>query len=275
MTMSFPHTALTDARISAWSQAHIDPLEVQPITARLAGAGSLRLELEALLAAAPTHASSDDYRNLLLKENVAGKASAMGRMWAWKRLKLRYALDPTLVEHQAFVKAMRSSPDPTDRGLVSFLMFARTDRLFREVTLERVSPHLQNEDTTIEPSAIEVAVRSRMQTAGLCWSAATLERAHNHLLTALKDFGVVRGSRHRRTIRLRPGGQTTLFACWLGHYQGLTDRQVLDSPWFRLLGIDFQQTADLLYVAHRQGLLGFRMQADVVELSLPPIGGSR
>jgi hypothetical protein len=61
--------------------------EDQPINARLAGAGSLRQELEALLAAAPEDASPAVFRELLMRENVAGKSSATARMWAWKRLK--------------------------------------------------------------------------------------------------------------------------------------------------------------------------------------------
>lgn len=43
-----------------------EPLDAQPITARLAGAGSLRRELEALLAAAPPEASPVLFRDLLI-----------------------------------------------------------------------------------------------------------------------------------------------------------------------------------------------------------------
>lgn len=253
--------------------ASLEPPDAQPITARLAGGGSLRRELEAVLAGAPARASAEDYRELVLRQNIAGKGSAAARIWAWKRLKLRYALDPAIVEHRAFLAAMRASPDPGERGLLCCLMFARTDRLFREVTLECVSPHLAREGTVIAPSAIEAAVRGRAEARGRRWSASTLDRAHKHLLAALKDFGLIRGSRIRRTVRPRPGEQVTLFAARLGRCEGLTDRQMLDSRWFRLLGLERDQAADLLYAAHRGGLLSFRMQADVVELSLPPLEG--
>ena len=253
----------------------LDAPDAQPITVRLAGAGSLRRELEALLAAAPLSTSTEDYRELLLRQNVAGKGSAAARMWAWKRLKLRYALDPAIVEHRAFRAAMQASADAHERGLLCFLMFARTDRLFREVTLECVSPHVAREGTVIEPAAIEAAIRGRAEASGLRWSASTLDRAHKHLLAALKDFGLIRGSRLRRTARPRAGGQTTLFAARLGRYEGLTDRQVLESRWFRLLGLGREQVVDLLYGANRAGILGFRMQADVVELGLPPLEDDR
>ncbi len=251
--------------------ATLDAPAAQPITARLAGAGSLRQELEALLAAAPIGASAEQYHDLLLKENVAGKRSATARMWAWKRLKLRYALDPDLAEHQAFVAGMRTTSDPAERGLLCFLMFARTDRLFREVTFECVSPHLHDEGTIVEPTTVEEAVRQRAAQAGLRWSTNTLDRVHGHLLTALKDFGFLRGARLKRTVAVRPGLQVVLFAARLARLQGLTDRQALDSCWFRLLGMTTGAAAEALYTAHRAGTLTFRMQADVVELTLPPV----
>ncbi len=249
----------------------LEPPDAQPITVRLAGAGSLRYELEALLAAAPPDASREDYHELLFRQNIAGKGSAAARMWAWKRLKLRYALDPAFIEHRAFLAAMRASADPHERGLLCFLMFARTDRLFREVTLECVSPHLAHEGTVINAAAIKAAIRGRAEARGLCWSASTLDRAHKHLLAALKDFGLLRGSRVKQTIRPRPGKQVTVFAARLGRCEGLTDRQMLESRWFQLLGLERDQVVDLFYGAHRAGLLSFRMQADVVELDLPPL----
>jgi hypothetical protein len=251
--------------------ASLEPPDDQPITARLAGAGSLRRELEALLAMAPPNASPDDYRWLLTNENVASKRSATARLWAWKRLKLRYALDPSLVEHRAFLAGMRGSIDPKERGLLCFLMFARTDRLFREVTLTCVSPHLVREGTVIEPAAIETAIKERAEARDLAWSMSTTDSIRNNLISSLKDFGLLQGSHLRRTIRPRPGEQTTLFAARLCRSEGLTDRQTLDARWFRLLGLDRNQVADLLYAAHRAGILGFRMQADVVELDVPPL----
>jgi hypothetical protein len=66
----------------------------QPITARLAGAGSLRHELEALLHAAPEKASARVCRDLLIEENAAGKRSTAARLWACKRLRVKDNIGP-------------------------------------------------------------------------------------------------------------------------------------------------------------------------------------
>src|SRR5258708_2982806 len=107
----------------------------QPITARLAGAGSLLRELEAVLSVTPAGTSPLAGRELILNANAAAKSSQTARMWAWKRLKLRYLLDPSIPEGSAFLGEMRTTTSPADRSLIAYLMFARTDRLFREVTL--------------------------------------------------------------------------------------------------------------------------------------------
>lgn len=248
-------------------------LPEQPYTARLAGAGSLRRELESLLEAASPDAPPDILRNLVIHSNVTGKSSAAAMLWVWKRLKLRYVLDPSICEYRVFVKAMQGVDSPAERGLLCFLMFARTDRLFREVTLQCVSPFLPQADTTIDPSTAEAAIHARAKSEGLNWSANTLDRARSHLLAALKDFGVLRGSLTKRIVPPQPGHQVTVFAAHLGRLEGLTDRQLLDSEWFSLLGLSPERTVDLLYAAARAGALGFRMQADIVEVELPRMDG--
>jgi hypothetical protein len=249
----------------------LDLPDAQPLLPRLSGAGSLRTELEALLAAAPPDATPATFRELILDANVTGKRSASARLWVWKRIKLRYILDPAVAEYRVFRAALNASGGSDERGLVCLLMFARTDRLFREVVLECVSPLLQSEGTLIEPATVDAAIRLRAEAGRREWSANTLDRAHKHLLAALKDFGVLRGSASKRTVRPRPRTAVALFGAQLARLEGLTDRQTLDARWFRLLGLDADRVVDLLYSANSSGALGFRMQADVVELTLPPL----
>lgn len=246
-----------------------EPPDTQPITARLSAAASRRSDLEILLSSAPSGASIDQFRDLILRANVAGKASAVSRRKLWSQLRERYLLDRSIPECAAFLDGMASTSSPTDRGLLCLLMMARADRLFREVTLRAVSPLLMRDGTTVLPEQFQEALESYLQEHGLAWSPDTAEHARQHLLTALKDFGVLRGSRPKRTVRPRPGPQVTLLASRFALLEGLTPRQLLESRWFRLLGLDTGQVVDLLYTAASEGVLQFRMQAEVVELRIP------
>jgi hypothetical protein len=237
----------------------------------LAGAGALLDELEAVLHAARAEASRDDFRRLILGENAARKSTANARMWAWKRLKLRYLLDsPGLPEFKAFSSAHATARTAEDRRLVAALMLARTDALFRDVTLEAVSRGLRTPGLVIDPESIHDSVRAKMRASGLSWSAESLRSITNHLLSALADLGFIEGFRVRRTARVRPGVEPTVFAATLGRLEGLTDRANLESRWFRLLGLDVEEAASALREAARAGAVRFRMQADVVELVIDP-----
>ncbi len=242
------------------------------ITARLAGAASLFRELEAVLDAAPAGAIAADFRRLILEDNAAAKGTATARMWAWKRLKLRYMLDdrPDSSLFRAF-RAAWSASGPRDRGLVAGLMLAWNDRLFRALWLELVSPSLVSPGTVIDPDAVREAVDRRRRDAKLEWSTKSVANIANHFLSALKDFGILEGSRTRRTVRPQPGPAVTSFAATLARAEGLTDRQAITSDWFRLLGREEAGATDLLRTAAEHGVLRFRMQAEVVELEIPSI----
>src|SRR5437870_1991581 len=127
------------------NEARLPHPDAQPYSARLAGAGSRLRELQALLRVAGPLTPSKELRTLVVRDNVAGKASAASREKVWGQLKVRYALDPCLAEYRAFAECMRKASSPREEALLVFLMFARTDRLFRETVLSTVSPHLRQE----------------------------------------------------------------------------------------------------------------------------------
>ena len=232
----------------------------------------MRAELEHVLGAVGPELTPARFRTAILDGNAARKGSYTARDWAWKRLKLRYALDSTdTPEFKAFIRAMRD-PDTGARGLTSFLMLARTDRLFREASLELVAPKLDAPGTEIDAAEVHAYVEQRRADAQLDWSPKSVGAVAGHILTSWKDFGVVEGSKTRRIARLNPRSSTTRFAVELAKAGGLTDRQSLEGVWLRLLGMDFRAADTAMRAAARDGLLRYRSQADVIEIDLSSEG---
>lgn len=232
----------------------------------------MRADIEHVMAGVADGATPDAYRRAILEDNVARKGTGTARMWAWLRLKLRYALDRTdTPEFASFRRAMRD-PDPAGRGLSEMLMFARQDRLFRESTLDLLVPRLGHVGEAIPAPLVREDVEARRRAAGLDWSEKSLTSVANHLASTWKDFGLVEGSKERRVVQLRPSHATVRFAVELGRAEGRTDRQVLDATWFRLLGMDVTTAEAALRAAARDGILQYRAQADVVEITLPVEG---
>lgn len=229
----------------------------------------MRSELEHVLAAVEPGATPAQFRAAILEGNAARKSTHTARDWAWKRLKLRYALDSTdAAEFIAFERAMRDA-DPAGRGLSAYLMLARTDRLFRETSLKLVVPVLDQAGTVVESEAVLEHVDAARKAAGLEWSTASVRATAGHVMTSWKEFGVVEGSKVRRIARLRPSHATMRLMIELARAQGLTDRQALEGTWPQLLGMDFRAVDTALRSAARDGALQYRTQADVVEIILP------
>jgi hypothetical protein len=250
----------------------------QPITARLAAAGSRRRELEAVLAEGGPAATRADYGDLILERNVVGKSSAVSRLKVLKQLRERYLLDPTVTEFVAFRAAIEEEHGSAERGLLCFLMMARCDRLFREAALLALSRDATAQlrrnggsGANLDLEAFAAAFRAYLQRHDLAWSQETKEHALRHVLSSLKDFGVLLGSAKKSLTYRVPGPSSAAFAARLSELEGLTGRQTLSSQWFALLGSDAAGAAELLRSAQREGLVSFREQADVVELKLPPV----
>lgn len=249
--------------------ASLQAIGDQPITARFAGAGAMRRELEAVLSATPEDATATDYRHAILADNAARKVSQTARNWAWLRLKLRYALDtPSAPEFRAFRLAMRD-PSPAGRGIVCALMVARTDRLFRETTVHILSPILSRAGTRIDPDAVLQEVVDRMHRAELGWSEESQRHVASHIMSSWRELGLSAGARERCSVRPQMTHAAVRFAVEVARAEGLTDQQVLGSVWFELLGMGRRAAEELLREAARTGLLGFRAQAEVVEITLP------
>src|SRR6266508_806657 len=156
----------------------------QPYTPRLSGCGSLRRELEAVLDAATPETTQDRFRHLVLEGNAAGKRSASSRLWAWKRLKVRYLLDPRVPEFRAFSSTMHQTRDPSDRVLLEFLMMARTDRLCREVVTECISPVAGTAGGPVEASRQRGASKARATAAGIKWTSTAAGGLTSHRLSS-------------------------------------------------------------------------------------------
>lgn len=247
----------------------LDQPDAQPFTARLAAAGSRRSELEALLLTASCEMSSERLRELVLIENVGRKRSEASRQKVWRQLRERYLMDPSVAEYRAFVDVWQSAAGQSERGLLEYLMMARVDRTFRELTQGVLAPLAARLGSPVDTQLAMQHLDGLLAVLELDWSDSTRKRVSQHALSALTDFGVLEGGTRKRTVRINPGPTATLFAAQLGRLAGLTDVQILDSVWFSLLGCDRAGTSELLFAAHRAGALAVRMQAEVVELELP------
>ncbi|MDQ2786771.1 MAG: DUF1819 family protein [Chloroflexota bacterium] len=246
-------------------------LDNQPFDARVAAAGSRRIELFALLAAAPLGASLIEMRRLIDDDNIAGKGSAVSREKVWQQLRQRYLLDWNDPVFVAFAEAFHATANVGDRGLLCYLLFAATNRVFREATLRCIVPLLGRAGAAVPISGVRGEIETMVREQHLHWAESTIEKVAQNLLAALRDFGLLRGGTKKVTVRPRVTPVVTWYAARLAELAGCTAQQTPDFVGFRLLGLDRAAAIDALYAAGTAGALAFRLLADVAELSLAPL----
>src|SRR5687768_6022169 len=97
-------------------------------------------DLSALFAAVPVTAKPEEYERAIIDGNVLAKPTGSTRLWAWKKLRELYGLDPQI----PLFRYMRQiwDVDPTGRPLLTVLEALARDALLRASaqTIIRTSP---------------------------------------------------------------------------------------------------------------------------------------
>lgn len=159
----------------------------------------------------------------------------------------------------------------SDRGLLCYLLFAASNRLFREASLHCVVPALIRAGTDVPALSVQACIEEMLRRERIVWSSETVTKIAQNLLTALRDYGLLRGGTKKVTVAFLPGPTVTWYAATLAMLEDYTAHQVPASFWFQLLACDLQRADALLRSASNAGVLGYRAQADVVELTLRPL----
>jgi hypothetical protein len=238
--------------------------------ARLAGATAMWVEMQTLLAHGIAGKSKTELQSLVVEGNILAKRTRANRLEVWKKLSARYLLDPEHPAFRAFLENFYLETSTSQRGLLAYLLFAANDALVRRIGVEWLSPRFSKSGSVLKTEDLEAFVvrLGTEQPSVAQWSVTTRRRVLQHYLGAVRDFGLAQGKMQKRVLRPHVGSRPTVFAIRLAALQGLKPREVVQSEWFRLLGLDLNSTLTKLYQLNAEGLARFRVQGDVIELSL-------
>ena len=103
----------------------------------------------------------------------------------------------------------------------------------------------------------------------LDWSEETTRAVTQKYCASIRDFGLAVGAVRKRTVRPALYGAPVRLLVTALRLVGMPLLDLIQTPLFRLLGIDPSEVVDTLGELNRCGELRFRMQGDVVEIDLP------
>lgn len=225
------------------------------------GSRSILLEdLRQLLAATSEHTLYDDYRVAIMEENVLGKGTASARLWAWKKLRELYGLDPHLTVFRRFRTLWED--DPEGRPLLAVLCACARDPLLR-MSASTILKAPQGSVVTPEDLAEAIA-----EVAPDRFSPINLKAIGNRICSSWTQSGHLVGGQVRRRTRptLTPGA--TVYALVLGRLCGARGQLLFSTLWASLLDAPVQELFEQAAAASQRHWIDLRRAGSVVEVGL-------
>lgn len=218
------------------------------------------MQLEAVAAlfdALPSNATLADYRHAVIDDNILGLQSASGRRDAWKPLRSLYRFE---LKDPLFAALRQLWDEATDaaRPRVLLLFVLAQDPILRataSAVLDKpVGAEVPRTDIT---DAVEHAWPSR-------FPPAALRKIGQYSSQTWQQAGYL-DSNSVRIAQPPVDGYTAALALLLGHLSGSSGAQLMNSPWFTVLGASAHDAQVAARDAQSRGLIEFRSMGGVSE----------
>jgi len=255
-------------------KSHPDPIpglaKTGRLLARLSSRSALATDFAMLMERVPEYRAAT-FRAAVIDDNILARSSLSARAKLFKEIKGRYLLDEASPLFAAFIAEWRAYPDPHDRQLLSYVLFALNDRTVFLTSSEWLFPHLRQASSELRIGDLIVFFH-RLGKAShpevAAWTKTTLTRVAQHYLASVRDFGLAIGGTRKVAVRpsLQPAPVRLLLRALL--MAGTAPSAIIRHESFKILGIGPGEVVDVLSDLNRQGALRFRMQADIIELTL-------
>jgi hypothetical protein len=220
-------------------------------------------ELEAVLAAVPTHGTAADYRDAVLNQNALGKTTASTRDKSLRHLRELYALDPAVPLFSALRRL--AVQDPASLPMIALLVAWSRDPLLRATWPPVGNAH---EGQRVESSALAAALQHAF---GDQYSELNRNKIGRNAASSWTQSGHLAGRTKKVRQRIKPTPVAVTLALFLGQVAGFHGASVFQNPWCLLLDLDADRARSLAQSAHRAGFLNLRAVGDGIELTFPSL----
>lgn len=240
------------------------------LLARISSRSALATDFIMLMERVPEY-RANAFRKSVIDDNVLARGSVSARKKLFQEIKGRYLLENDAPLFAAFLDEWRAHPDIQDRQLLAFVLFAVNDRTVFLTSRDWLYPHLRQASSELRIGDLIVFFQRISKTKYpeiADWTPTTLTRVAQHYLASVRDFGLATGGTRKIAVRPSLRAAPVRFLLRVLLQNGVPVTEIIRHDAFRILGIAPDEIVEVLYELNRHGALRFRMQADVIELSL-------
>lgn len=218
-------------------------------------------EFSALMEHAEPQTSLDDYRRLIVDENVLAKPTSTTRNRTFRIIKPLYGLDPEIPIFRTLAQIWRADTD--SQPLLALLIAYARDPLLRLATPEILN---LTPGKIADRAAIEAAISERFPDR---FSQNTLASMGGNILSTFTQSGHLEGHSYKTRGRAQATALSAAFAFYLAYLEGFRAQRIFSSVWAKLLDAPGDELLTLSQQAGRMGWLNYRESGDVLELRFP------
>lgn len=216
-----------------------------------------------LLESTDAETSFDEFRAMVVDDNILLKASVSGRMKSFGHLKKMYGLDPTIPLFRAF-RWSWSRSEEDERPILALLIALCRDASIR-ISTSYIIPLSPGSIAEVSPllAILERAYPNR-------YSPILMKSMAEHLLSSWTQSGHLSGRRNKKRTKATPHSASAVFALFIGSLMGLQGRTLLDTLWIRALDATDHELQDLVRQASRKGWVKYHESGGMMEITFSP-----
>jgi hypothetical protein len=240
-----------------------------PYSSKIIKAGALIGDTKTLLSHWDIDASVAENVSQMRRDNVFGKASRARVEAILAIFRIRYLNEQSVTK--ALITLVRKKIPATALERLLYFHSARADRLLRDSVTEILVPMHARGLVDINVQGIQRSlakwVNEGKTTAN--WSAPTITRIAQGLLSTLRDFGVLQGAVNKKiSPAYFPIESFAYLVFYLKQHQP-SGAKLIELPDWKLFFLDKEGVERFLFEAHQRDLLEYHVAGSVTRLTFP------
>ena len=221
-------------------------------------------DVSALMNELPASTTYAEYEQAIVEQNLLGKPTASTRLWAWKKLRELYALDPSVPVFRVF-RQLWDAEQPESKPVLALTAALARDALLRATAPAIISRKLGEPFTREDMQQAIVAVR------GDRFTEKTMRSLVSNLMSSWTSSGYLVGRGEKRRARPSITPATTAYALALGYLAGARGSLLFTTLWTSVLDSPESPLHDHAREASRRGWLVYRGVGNIVDVDFPEL----
>lgn len=171
----------------------------------------------------------------ILHDNIIHKNSFYNRENAWRIYYQRYNVCPDWIKN-TLAQAAAHGPKSMEFASLAYLYYILHERLVYDFIIEDIWNRWMNKAVSIETKDAQNFILSKRNEIPQLssWSESTILRCSQSMLTALRDFGLIRGINKKSLQRMAVTPETIYQLLCILYAEGVRGYNLISSPDWRI-----------------------------------------